>query len=146
MLCAPIPYALRTNSLIGADNAIDGMTLEQLLTGILQGCLSGRLATSYVALIHCTMQHPFRHSFPSCLPRAAHTFLGALRAAITHHGASGTNSPYGIRSWKCLTTRVSPAGTLIAAHHRQRSWIRQHRCRLSSGRRSLCGSCRSSCS
>jgi hypothetical protein len=35
MLCAPIPYALRTNNLIGADNAIDGMTLEQLLTGIL---------------------------------------------------------------------------------------------------------------
>jgi hypothetical protein len=35
MLFAPIPDALRTNSLIGADNAIDGMALEQLLTGIL---------------------------------------------------------------------------------------------------------------
>src|SRR5262249_8128657 len=29
-------------------------------------------------------------------------------------GASGTKSPYGIRSWKYFSTRVSPAGTLIA--------------------------------
>src|SRR5262249_13005426 len=28
--------------------------------------------------------------------------------------ASGTNSPKGIRAWKCFSTRVSPAGTLIA--------------------------------
>src|SRR5262249_10772531 len=31
------------------------------------------------------------------------------------HGMSGTNSPYGIRSWKYLSTRVFPAGTLIAS-------------------------------
>ena len=30
-----------------------------------------QLATSYVALIDCTMQHPFRHSFPGRLPRAS---------------------------------------------------------------------------
>jgi hypothetical protein len=35
MLCAPIPDALGSNSLIRADNAIDGMTLKQLSTRIL---------------------------------------------------------------------------------------------------------------
>jgi hypothetical protein len=35
MPCAPIPDALRSNSLIRADNTIDGMTLKQLRTGIL---------------------------------------------------------------------------------------------------------------
>jgi hypothetical protein len=35
MLCAPISDALRSNSLIRADNTIDGMTLKQLSTGIL---------------------------------------------------------------------------------------------------------------
>src|SRR5262249_42064700 len=30
---------------------------------------------SYVAFLDCSMQHPFRHSFPSRLPRAAHKFL-----------------------------------------------------------------------
>ena len=35
MLCAPIPDALGSNSLIRADNTIDGMTLKQLSTRIL---------------------------------------------------------------------------------------------------------------
>jgi len=35
MLCAPIPDVLRSNSLIRADNTIDGVTLKQLSTGIL---------------------------------------------------------------------------------------------------------------
>ena len=35
MLCAPIPDALRSNSLIGPDNTIDGMTLKQLSARIL---------------------------------------------------------------------------------------------------------------
>jgi hypothetical protein len=35
MLCAPIPDALRINSLIRADNTINGMTFKQLSTGIL---------------------------------------------------------------------------------------------------------------
>jgi hypothetical protein len=35
MLCAPIPDALRSNSLTRADNTIDGMTLKQLRAGIL---------------------------------------------------------------------------------------------------------------
>jgi hypothetical protein len=30
------------------------------------------------------------------------------------HGTSGTNSPYGMRSWKCLSTAVSLLGTEIA--------------------------------
>jgi hypothetical protein len=30
-------------------------------------------------------------------------------------GTSGTNRPYGIRSWKYFSTGVSPAGTLIAS-------------------------------
>jgi len=77
MLCAPIPDALGSNSLIRADNAIDGMTLKQLSTGILKRCQSGGLATSDVALIDCTMEHPFRHSFSRRLPRAAHKFLSA---------------------------------------------------------------------
>src|SRR5262249_40066692 len=68
MLCAPIPDAVRSNSLIRADNAVDGMTLKQLSTGILKRCLSGGLATSDVVLIDCTMQHPLRHSFSSRLP------------------------------------------------------------------------------
>jgi hypothetical protein len=34
MLCAPIPDALRSNSLTRADNTIDGMTLKQLRAGI----------------------------------------------------------------------------------------------------------------
>src|SRR5215475_1760096 len=79
MLRAPIPDALRSNSLIRADNAIDDMTLKQLSTGIVLCCLSGGLATSDVALVHCTMQHPFSHSFPNRLARAAHKFLSALR-------------------------------------------------------------------
>jgi hypothetical protein len=82
MLCAPIPDALGSNRLIRADNAIDGMTLKQLSTGILKRCQSGGLATSDVALIDCTMQHPFRHSFPSRLPRAAHKFPGGGRNVI----------------------------------------------------------------
>jgi hypothetical protein len=41
-----------------------------------------RLATSDVVLIDGTMQHPFRHSFPSRLPRAAHKFLGRGRNVI----------------------------------------------------------------
>ena len=83
MLCAPISDALRSNSLIRADNAVDGMTLKQLSTGILKRCLSGGLATSDVVLIDCTMQHPFRHSFSSRLPRrAAHKLLGRGRNVI----------------------------------------------------------------
>jgi hypothetical protein len=35
MLCAPIPDALGIDSLIRADNTIDGMTLKQLSAGIL---------------------------------------------------------------------------------------------------------------
>jgi hypothetical protein len=35
MLRAPIPDTLRSNSLIRADDTIDGMTLKQLSTGIL---------------------------------------------------------------------------------------------------------------
>jgi hypothetical protein len=34
---------------------------------------------------------------------------------VVPHGTSGTNSPYGIRCWKCLSARVSPTGTLIAS-------------------------------
>ena len=86
MLCAPIPDTLRSNSLIRADNTVDGMTLKQLSTGILKRCLSGGLATSDVVLIDCTMQHPLRHSFSSRLPhRAAHKFLSALRFPILPH-------------------------------------------------------------
>jgi hypothetical protein len=35
MLCAPIPDLLRRDSLIRTNDAINGMTLEQLRTGIL---------------------------------------------------------------------------------------------------------------
>jgi hypothetical protein len=35
MLCAPIPHSLSRDSLIRTDDAINGMTLEQLRTGIL---------------------------------------------------------------------------------------------------------------
>jgi hypothetical protein len=35
MLCAPILHSLGIDSLIRANNAIDGMTFEQLRTGIL---------------------------------------------------------------------------------------------------------------
>ena len=35
MLCAPIPHSLRSYSLIRTNDAIDGMTLEQLRAGIL---------------------------------------------------------------------------------------------------------------
>jgi hypothetical protein len=34
MLCAPIPYALRSDGLIRTNDAINAMTLEQLRTGI----------------------------------------------------------------------------------------------------------------
>jgi hypothetical protein len=82
MLCAPISYSVRGDSLIRTNNAIDGMTLKQLRTGILQRCLSGRLTTPYVALIDCTMQHPFRHCLPR-RPRAAHN-LTALAFRSVH--------------------------------------------------------------
>jgi hypothetical protein len=39
----------------------------------------------------------------------------AIIAAEVPHGVSGTNSPYGIRFWKCLSARVSPAGTFLRA-------------------------------
>jgi hypothetical protein len=39
-------------------------------------------APTYVALIDCAMQHPFRHSFSSRLPRAAHKLLGRGRNVI----------------------------------------------------------------
>jgi hypothetical protein len=52
---------------------------------------------------------PIRHQ-PACLD---------IHAVLEHRWnpqrTSGTNSPYGIRSWKYLRTRVSPAGTLIAS-------------------------------
>jgi len=35
MLCAPISHSRRIDSLIRTNDAIDGMTLEQLDTGIL---------------------------------------------------------------------------------------------------------------
>jgi hypothetical protein len=35
MLCAPAFYSLRINSLVRTNDAINGMTLEQLRTGIL---------------------------------------------------------------------------------------------------------------
>jgi hypothetical protein len=35
MLCAPVLYLLRPDSLIRSDDAINGMTLKQLQTGIL---------------------------------------------------------------------------------------------------------------
>jgi hypothetical protein len=63
MLCAPIPHSLRSDGLMGTNDPIDGMTLKQLPTGILERCRSGRLTMPYVALIDCTMQHPFRHFF-----------------------------------------------------------------------------------
>src|SRR5438045_7633702 len=68
MLCAPIPHSLCSNSLLRTHDAINGMTLEQLRTGILQGCLFGRVAAPYVALIDFTMHHPFGH----CPSWAAH--------------------------------------------------------------------------
>src|SRR5260221_5960023 len=61
MLYAPALYSLRTNSLFRTNDAINGMTSEQLRTGILQRCVSGRLTASYVALFDFTMQQPFRH-------------------------------------------------------------------------------------
>src|SRR5258708_2828770 len=61
MLYAPALYSLRTNSLVRTNDAINGMTSEQLRTGILQRCVSGRLTASYVALFDFTMQQPFRH-------------------------------------------------------------------------------------
>ena len=68
MLCAPIPHSLCSNSLLRTHDAINGMTLEQLRTGILQGCLFGRVAAPYVALVDFTMHHPFGH----CPSWAAH--------------------------------------------------------------------------
>src|SRR5215471_9198018 len=69
MFCAPILHSSCIDSLIRPNDTIDGMPLKQLRTGILQRCLSSGLATSYVALIYCTLQHPYRHPFPSRLPR-----------------------------------------------------------------------------
>ena len=79
MFCAPILHSSGIDSLIRPNDTIDGMPLKQLRTGILQRCLSSGLATSYVALIDCTLQHPFRHPFPSRLPRVPHMFLSAIR-------------------------------------------------------------------
>jgi hypothetical protein len=81
MLCAPIPHSLRSDSPIRTNDAINGMTLEQLRTGILQGRLFGRLTAPYVALIDFTMNHPFRH----CLSRTAH------EADAIFHGSSEEN-------------------------------------------------------
>ena len=39
----------------------------------------------------------------------------AFQTPLTIHFTSGTNSPCGIRSWKCLSTAVSPLGTEIAS-------------------------------
>ena len=39
------------------------------------------------------------------------------RSTKVPYGTSSTNSPYGIRSWKYLSTRVSPAGTLRPVDH-----------------------------
>jgi hypothetical protein len=88
MLCAPVSYSVRGDSLIRANNAIDGMTLKQLRTRILQRCLSGRLTTPYVALIDGTMQHPFRHCLPR-RPRAAHN-LTALAFRSVHDSTRAT--------------------------------------------------------
>jgi hypothetical protein len=48
------------------------------------------------------------------------------------YGTSGTNSPYGIRSWKCFSTAVSPLGIEIASASPSRSQANISRC----GRRS----------
>jgi len=74
MLFAPIPHSLRSDSLVRPDDAINGMPLEQLRTGIHKGCLFGRLAASSVALIDFTMHHPFRHC-PSRAPHKADAVL-----------------------------------------------------------------------
>ena len=78
MLCAPVPHSLRSNSLIRTHDAINGMTLEQLRTGILQGHLSGWVAAPHVALIDFTMHHLFGH----CLSWPAHE-----ADAIFHDGS-----------------------------------------------------------
>jgi hypothetical protein len=45
--------------------------------------------------------------------RAPHEqYLGPAKGS---YGTSGTNSPYGIRSWKCFSTAVSPLGIEIAS-------------------------------
>src|SRR5260370_5669685 len=61
MLYAPALYSLRTNSLVRTNDAINGMTWEQLRTGIVRRCFSGRLTASYGGLFDFTMQQPFRH-------------------------------------------------------------------------------------
>src|SRR5262245_65932374 len=63
LLCAPLPHSLRIDGLTGTNDAIDCVTLKQLRAGILERCFPGRLTTSHVALIDCTMQQPFRHFF-----------------------------------------------------------------------------------
>jgi len=68
MLRAPILHSLRSNSPIRTHDAINGMTLKQLRTGILQGCVSGGVAAPHVALIDFTMHYPFGH----CRSWAAH--------------------------------------------------------------------------
>jgi hypothetical protein len=62
---------IRSDGLIRTNDSVDGMTLKQLRTGILERCRSGRLTTPYVALIDRTMQRPFRHFF-SRSPRTIH--------------------------------------------------------------------------
>jgi hypothetical protein len=71
LLCAPLPHSLRIDGLTGTNDAIDCVTLKQLRAGILERCFPGRLTTPHVALIDCTMQHPFRHFF-SRSPRTIH--------------------------------------------------------------------------
>jgi hypothetical protein len=73
MLCAPLPHSLRIDGLPGTNDTIDSVTLKQLRAGILERCFPGRLTTPYVALIDCTMQDPFRHSFPRRFSRTAHS-------------------------------------------------------------------------
>jgi hypothetical protein len=68
MLCAPIPHSFHGYGLVRTNDAIDGMTLDQLRTGILQGCVSGGVAAPHVALINFIMDHPFGH----CRSWAAH--------------------------------------------------------------------------
>jgi hypothetical protein len=92
LLCAPLPHSLRIDGLTGTNDAIDCMTLKQLRAGILERCFPGRLTMSHVALIDCTMQHPFRHFF-SRSPRTIRGIYANSRRRASRRSTQKENPP-----------------------------------------------------
>ena len=92
----------------------DDFWVYQLLAMQLELAKSALLISSHQSAVSRDIASKYRRK-ASAGRFVGHLFIPPGARHGIPHRTSGTKSPYGIRCWKCLRTRVSPLGTEIAS-------------------------------